>query len=124
MTAKMAITIIETEIAKDGGYIPCVVKEGETGYHKTDWNWGPDLNTARELADNYNLNLGLSKEEAVKLVIQSFPKPSDIHKSLDNLRSQNSEAVLEWIRENVHPDLDLDADVNPADITDWTLEWD
>jgi len=121
---KIAYVIIDTERTEDGQYIPCIVKEGETGYWKTDWAWGRDKAQAEEIAKQQNAKMGISNEEAMRLVLQSFPKKEDIHKELDKLRERDSEFVLEWIRQHVHPDLDLEANVNPADIRDWTLEWD
>lgn len=55
-----------------GNYIPCIVKEGETGYYPTDWKWGTNLKDAKTLADNYNEKLGLTKEESYSLVLQSM----------------------------------------------------
>lgn len=124
MTEQMAITILETEKGEDGGYIPCLVKEGETGYHRTDWNWGSDLKIAEQSAKDYNKKLGLTEKEAITLVLQSMPGSDYINKELNSLRDQNSEAVLDWIREHVSTDLDLVAEINPADIQDSTLEWD
>ncbi len=120
----IAITIIETERAKDDGYIPCFVKKDETGFFRSDWNWGSDLKIANQCANDYNKKLRLTKQEAIKLVLQSLPGSDYIHKELDGLKKQNSEAVLDWIREHVSTDLDLVADINPADIQDSTLEWD
>ena len=116
MSDKIAYTIVGTERSEDGQYIPCIVKEGETGYCKTTWLWGKSRAAAEIMADQQNAKMGVSKEEAMHLVLQSFPKASDIHAQLDGLREKDSEAVLEWIREHVRPHFD--------GILDWTLEWD
>ena len=67
-----AIVILETVKDDMGNYVPCIVKEGETGYYLTDWKWDTDLKEANELADDYNKKLGLTKEEAYTLVLQSM----------------------------------------------------
>jgi hypothetical protein len=54
---------------KDGGYIPCIAVEGETGYHPTDWNWGNDLALANQIADEKNAALGFSPMEAALIQI-------------------------------------------------------
>lgn len=70
--AKMAMVIIEMEKDDHGGYIPCIVKEGEKGYFPTTWKYGDNIETAKKLADDYNTKLGISKEEAMMLVLQSM----------------------------------------------------
>lgn len=67
-----AIVILETKQDDMGNYIPCIVKEGETGYYMTDWKWGTNLKEANALADDYNAKLGLTKDEAYTLVLQSM----------------------------------------------------
>jgi len=123
MSDRIAYTIVETERTDDGHYIPCIVKEGETGYWRTTWRWGKDKAIAEKIAEERNEKMGISKEDAMRLVLQSFPRASDIHAQLDRLREKDPEAVLEWIREYISPDFDLEENVNPADILDWTLEW-
>lgn len=67
-----AIVILETVKDDMGNYIPCIAKAGETGYYTTDWKWGTDLKEANALADDYNAKLGLTKEEAYTLILQSM----------------------------------------------------
>jgi len=69
---KMAIIILEEEKDRKGRYIPCIVKEGEKGYYPTTWQWGLDKAIAQKLADDYNQRLGLTKEQAEQLVLQSM----------------------------------------------------
>ena len=49
-----------------------VVKEGETGYYPTNWQWGKDLKIAKKCADDYNKNLGLTDKEVQEIIIQSM----------------------------------------------------
>lgn len=68
---KAAYVIMEAERTGDG-FIPCIVKEGETGYYRTDWNWGNDLETAQEIANKKNTALGLDQAEVNRLILQSM----------------------------------------------------
>lgn len=54
---------------KDNGYIPCIAVEGESGYYKTDWNWGSDLKVANEIADEKNRAMGIEPREAMLIVL-------------------------------------------------------
>ncbi len=65
MERRAVYFIMETEVAEDGGYIPCIAVEGETGFYHTDWNWGPDLELARKFADEKNAQLGFTPKEAM-----------------------------------------------------------
>lgn len=69
---KMAVIIIDTEKTERGEYIPCVIKEGESGYFLTDWKWGKDRDIARKLADDYNTKLGIKREEAMQMTLESM----------------------------------------------------
>lgn len=60
---RLAYVITETE-HDENGYIPCLAVEGERGYHRTDWHWDCDLKMARELVDDLNKRLGLTKRDA------------------------------------------------------------
>jgi len=65
MSNRKAVYFInELEKDKDGGFIPCIAVEGETGYYKTDWNWGTDLGLANQIADEKNTALGFTQREA------------------------------------------------------------
>lgn len=59
--------IMETERDENGEYIPCIAVEGETGFHRTDWHWGTDLELARECADDKNTALGIDKKTAMQI---------------------------------------------------------
>jgi hypothetical protein len=64
--------INELERATDGGYIPCIAVEGEKGYYKTDWNWGPDFNLANQIADEKNAALGFTPKEAILIQLSTM----------------------------------------------------
>jgi hypothetical protein len=69
---KCVYFINELERDKDGGYIPCIAVEGETGYYRTDWNWGSDIELAQEIADTKNDALGFTPLEALRIVLSSM----------------------------------------------------
>jgi hypothetical protein len=81
---KITVIIVETEKDTHGEYIPCVVKEGESGYYITTWKWGTDKKLAEKLADDYNKRLGLSKEEVMQLTLESM------RRGVANLRSESN----------------------------------
>lgn len=61
--------INQLERAEDGGYIPCIAVEGESGYYKTDWNWGSDLELAESFCDERNEVLGINRKDAWAIVL-------------------------------------------------------
>lgn len=69
---RMAYFIQQTVTDKSGQYIPCIAVEGESGYNLTDWTWGKDLDQAEAIADEKNEALGLTKEEAMKIVLSTM----------------------------------------------------
>lgn len=68
---RVAYTILETEYDEQG-YIPCIVREGETGYYRTDWRWGHDIAAARNAAARKNADLGLTPEDVFRLEVESM----------------------------------------------------
>lgn len=69
---RAAYFIMETVKNEDGEYVPCIAVEGETGYHRTDWAWGTDIDVARQLADKKNADLGLTVREAYEIVFDTM----------------------------------------------------
>ena len=66
---KAVYFINELERDEDGGYIPCIAVEGETGYYKTNWNWGIDVDLANQIADEKNAVLGFTPKEACIILL-------------------------------------------------------
>lgn len=71
---RMVYFIQPTLVTEDGQYIPCIAKENESGYYKTDWAWGSNLEEAEKLAAQKNASLGISEKEAMKIVLSSMRK--------------------------------------------------
>ena len=69
---KTAYAILPTLKADNGEFIPIIVKEGETGYYKTDWTWGKDIDEAEKFARAKNRAMGISDATAQRLVIASM----------------------------------------------------
>ena len=72
ITGRMVFTIIQTCMTPGGEFIPCIVREGMTGYCPTDWAWGKDLTIAEKLAQDRNDRMGISKKEAMGIVLRSM----------------------------------------------------
>jgi hypothetical protein len=71
---RMAYLILEGVRAKDGGYVPCMAREGEKGYYLTNWNYGLDKIIAEKCIDNLNRRMGLSEEDVTTIVLSSMGK--------------------------------------------------
>jgi len=76
---RIALVIVESEITEtikgvpdSAEYVPCIVIEGKSGYHTTNWFWGKDPVIANALAAEYNHNLGLTPDEVTYLIGQSI----------------------------------------------------
>ena len=62
------------------GYIPSMVTEGEYGHtplsgngeHAQPWYWSHDIAIARRLADEANAGLGISRAEALLIIVSSM----------------------------------------------------
>lgn len=67
-----AYFINEFERDEEGNYIPCIAKKGEKGFYKTDWNYGKDLEVAREAVDELNERIGLDKKAAFEIVCSTI----------------------------------------------------
>jgi hypothetical protein len=78
---------------------PIVVKEGETGYWKTDYSWRKEF--AEETLNTLNRRLGLSPEEADQIFIQSMFPPKPKRKLKEALRLMT--ALLETDPDLVDP---------------------
>ena len=72
---KAVYFIQETVKTPEGGYIPCIAIEGESGYYLTDWDWGTDLELAEECAKKKNERLGIDDQTAQKIILGTmFPR--------------------------------------------------
>ena len=69
---KFAYFVIQTETDEEGNFIPCIVVEGEIGYHKTDWQWGKNWNLANKICDEMNEKIGISKKDAILIQLSSM----------------------------------------------------
>ena len=72
---RVAYFVLEDVKDERGEYIALIAKEGERGYYKTDWTWGKDFKHAKEVADYKNKLLGVSKVEALKIVLSTMKLP-------------------------------------------------
>ena len=51
-----------------------IAVENEKGYYKTDWFWGSNLDQAEEIAREKNLAMGITEEEAHKIILLTMRK--------------------------------------------------
>lgn len=68
----IATVILDSEKTESKEYIPCLVIEGEKGYHRTDWHWGTDKAIARECANERNAVMELSEETVQAIIFASM----------------------------------------------------
>ena len=71
---RVAYFVLESVTNAQGEFIALIAREGEPGYYKTDWTWGKDLELAEKAAARKNELLGLSQEDAYKIVLSSMRK--------------------------------------------------
>ncbi len=62
----------------NGAFIPCYAVEDESGYYETKWAWDMTLKKAQELAQRINDRLGISVEDAERIVLSSM-NPTTFH---------------------------------------------
>lgn len=70
---RKALYVDETnERAGGGAFQPVLVVEDEPGYYQTGWNYGPSYEEARRQVDEYNEQLGLSRQDVLAIVASSI----------------------------------------------------
>ncbi|MFA5376721.1 MAG: hypothetical protein WC455_13315 [Dehalococcoidia bacterium] len=70
--SRIAFFVMETRTDNKGEYVALIAVEDESGFHITDWSWGSDFKQAQEIANERNTRLGLSKEDAAKIVCSTM----------------------------------------------------
>jgi len=72
-TNKRSVYFMQATVKDDeGNYVPCIAVEGESGYYRTDWEWGPDWEEANEICDEMNERMGYTKLEALKIQLSTM----------------------------------------------------
>jgi hypothetical protein len=108
-TERIAFVIIESEITEtikgvpdSAEYVPCIVIEGKSGYHTTNWFWGKDPVIANKLVAEYNHNLGLTPEDVHELIDQSIKlqmqEDSPYHGSMAKMAALAKEHGLDGVK--------------------------
>ncbi len=92
-TARIAFFVLQTEKAANGEYIPCIAKEGEQGYYRTNWTWGRDFEYAEILAKDKNKFLGLSEKDALLIILSTMSKSNNINRSKTEKINSLAEAM-------------------------------
>lgn len=71
---KYCYFVLETQVNEKDEYNALIAVEGTSGFYKTDWYWGKDFKIAKQIADEKNEALGLTKDEAIKIQVSTmFP---------------------------------------------------
>lgn len=97
--SKRQVYFINPEHRAEGGYIPCLVTEGEPGYKlmsgreptQAPWVWGPDYETAVATAEKQNERRGFDKAAALKIVAENM--------GLSRTAEQVASTVIEGLTE-------------------------
>jgi hypothetical protein len=74
MEKRMVMFVMESQRNKQGEFRALIAVEGESGYYKTDWFWGTDLNDAEQIAKERNKRMNISEEDARKIVLSTMRK--------------------------------------------------
>lgn len=74
MKARTAYFLLESQTNDDGEFRVLIAVENEDGYYKTDWFWGKDLAVAEQIAQEKNEMMGITREEAFKIVASTMRK--------------------------------------------------
>lgn len=70
-TGRLAYLVLETK-RDEKGWIVCICEENKPGYYKTNWRWDCSFEEARNLINERNWRLGLTPNEASKIVLSSM----------------------------------------------------
>ena len=68
---RFAYFIMEHITNDKGQFIPCYAFENESGYYKTDWHWGKDLEIAMQCAKEKNNRLELTEDDVNEIILSS-----------------------------------------------------
>ena len=71
---RKAYFILESQTNDKGEFRALVAVENESGYYKTDWFWGSNLDQAEEIAREKNLAMGISSDDANLIILSSMRK--------------------------------------------------
>lgn len=71
---KKNVLFIQETVKENGEYVVCIAEEGTQGFYKTDWLWGTDKEAVQALCDERNEEQGISKKEALTIILRSMAK--------------------------------------------------
>lgn len=67
--------VMETQTNEKGEYRALIANDNDKGkYNLTDWYWGKDFKEAQRIADEKNLAMGITKQEATIIQLRSMRK--------------------------------------------------
>ncbi len=56
----------------NGKIVPCVAEENVAGYSRVDYDWKCSMAEAKELVDDMNKRMGISKKDALMIIASSM----------------------------------------------------
>lgn len=71
---RRAYFILESQTNEKGEFRALIAVENESGYYKTDWFWGKILTDAEAIVRDKNLSMGITEDEAVKIIGSTMRK--------------------------------------------------
>lgn len=75
MTEKRKVYfLMDSQRNEKNELIVLIAVENESGYYKTDWLWGTDIGVAEKIAREKNEKMGVSEDEAYKVVLSTMRK--------------------------------------------------
>lgn len=72
--ARRVYFLLDSQRDENNELIVLIAIENESGYYKTDWHWGTDIDVAEKIARKKNEKLGISEDEAHKVVLSTMRK--------------------------------------------------
>jgi hypothetical protein len=72
MTNEFCYFVLPSIRNQHGHFVPCIAKLGERGYFPTNYDYGDDLEIARQAVNEINADLGLTPKDAAYIVASSM----------------------------------------------------
>lgn len=76
---RTAYFVLPTQRSDDGQLIALIAVEDHSGFYRTDWLWGRDLDVAEQIAREKNKALGISEEEAIRIQLSTMRRIEKKH---------------------------------------------
>ncbi|MHC3995719.1 hypothetical protein ACXWTF_12915 [Thiomicrolovo sp. ZZH C-3] len=68
------VFFVQRTVMENGEYVVCIAEEGTKGFYQTDWLWGSDFAYAEAMCNQRNEEVGISKADALKIIVKSMAR--------------------------------------------------